>query len=104
MQGYENYLVVKERFTKYDIGKDKTSAQFFSIGVDKLLGPDELLLEKDLMILVSLSGVVSWKKKDFKTLSFRYVMGDFFASGILFSMLGSIFANKMSKIVFRLIK
>ena len=46
------------RFTKYDIGKDKT-AQFFSIGVGKLLGPDDLLLEKDLMIVINSSEVLS---------------------------------------------
>ena len=43
---------MKERFTKYDIWKEKTSAQFFSIGVGKLLGQTDLLLEKDLMILI----------------------------------------------------
>ena len=58
LQRFGNSLVVKERFTKYDIGKDKTSAQFFSIGVGKLLGPADLLLEKDLMILIILSRVV----------------------------------------------
>ena len=50
LQRFGNYLVVKERFTKYDIGKDKTSAQFFSTGVGKLLGLADLLLEKHLMI------------------------------------------------------
>ena len=58
LQRFGNSPVVKERFTKYDIGKDKTSAQFFSIGVGKLLGPADLLLEKDLMILIISSGVV----------------------------------------------
>ena len=53
------------------MGKDKTSVQFFSIGVGKLLGPADLLLEKDLMILIISSGVVEYKKKDFNTLSFR---------------------------------
>ena len=52
----QNLLVlIKKRV--YDIGKDKT-AQFFSIGVGKLLGPADLLLEKDLMILIILSRVV----------------------------------------------
>ena len=50
LQRFGNSRVVKERFTKYDIGKDKISAQFFSIGIGKLLGPDDLLLEKDLLI------------------------------------------------------
>ena len=58
LQRFVNSLVVKERFTKYDIGKDRASAQFFSIGVGKLLGPADLLLKKDLMILIVLSGVV----------------------------------------------
>ena len=58
LQRFGNSPVVKERFTKYDIGKDKASAQFFSIGVGKLLGPADLLLEKDLMILIILSRVV----------------------------------------------
>ena len=49
---------MKKRFTKYHTGKDKTSAQFFSIGVGKLLGPADLLLEKDLMILIISSGLV----------------------------------------------
>ena len=48
---------MKERFTKYDIEKDKTSGQFFSIGAGKLLRPADLLLEKDLVILIVLSGV-----------------------------------------------
>ena len=57
----ENYLVVKERWHgkgKYDIGKDKISVKFFSIGVGKLLRPADLSLEKDLMILIILWGVV----------------------------------------------
>ena len=74
LQRFGNSLVVKERITKYDTGKDKTSAQFFSISVGKLLGLADLLLEKDLMILIISSGVVGWKKKDFKTLPFRYVI------------------------------
>ena len=53
-----NSVVVKERFTKYDIGRGKTSAHFFSRGVGNLLGPDNLLLEKDLMILIISSAVV----------------------------------------------
>ena len=48
----------------YDIGKDKT-AQFFSIGVGKLLGPADLLLEKDLMILIILSRVVEEERLTF---------------------------------------
>ena len=48
---------MKERFTKYDIEKDKTSGQFFGIGAGKLLRPADLLLEKDLVILIVLSGV-----------------------------------------------
>ena len=55
-----------------------TSAQFFSIVVGKLLGPADLLLEKDSMILIISSGVTGQKKKDFKILSFSYVIGDFF--------------------------
>ena len=55
---FGNSRVVKERFTKYDIWKEKTSAQFFSIGVGKLLGQTDLLLEKDLMILIIPWGVV----------------------------------------------
>ena len=74
---------MKKRFTKYHTGKDKTSAQFFSIGVGKLLGPADLLLEKDLMILT-----IS---------SFRYVIGDFLPLGILFAMLGPIFVKKKLK-------
>ena len=58
LQRFWNSLVVKERFTKYDIGKDRTSAQFFSIGVGKLLWPAYLLLKNDLMILIVSSGVV----------------------------------------------
>ena len=58
LQRFENSPIMKERFTKYDIEKDKTSGQFFSIGVGKLLRPADLLLEKDLMILIVLSGVV----------------------------------------------
>ena len=58
LQRFGNSLVVKERFTKYDIGKDRTSAQFFSIGVGKLLGTAYLLLKNDLMILIVSSGVV----------------------------------------------
>ena len=53
-----NSLIVKESFTKYDIRKSKTSAQFFSIGVGKLLRLGDLFLEKDLMILIVSSGVV----------------------------------------------
>ena len=60
MQRFGNSRVVKERFTKYDIGKDKISAQFFSIGIGKLLGPADLLLEKDLMVLIVSSGVVGY--------------------------------------------
>ena len=74
LQRFGNLLIVKERFTKYDIEKDKTSGQFFSIGAGKLLGPADLLLEKDLMILMVLSGVVGQKKKDFKILTFKYVI------------------------------
>ena len=62
LQRFGNSPVVKERFTKYDIGKDKTSAQFFSIGVGKLLGSVDLLLGciccYCLMILIMSSGVV----------------------------------------------
>ena len=58
LQKFGKSPVAKERFTKYDIGKDKTSAKFFSIGVGKLLGPIHLLLEKDLMILIVSSEVV----------------------------------------------
>ena len=78
--------------------KDKTSVQFFSIGVGKLLGPADLLLEKDLMILIISSGVVEYKKKDFNTLSFRYVIGDFFPLEIVFAMLGPIFVKKKLKV------
>ena len=67
---------MKKRFTKYHTGKDKTSAQFFSIGVGKLLGPADLLLEKDLTILTISLGVAGQKKKDFKILSFTYVIGE----------------------------
>ena len=84
LQRFGNSPVVKERFTKYDIGKDKASAQFFSIGVGKLLGPADLLLEKDLMILT-----IS---------SFGYVIGDFLPLGILFAMLGPIFVKKKLKV------
>ena len=58
LQRFGNSLVVKERFTKWDIGKGRTSAQFFSIGVGKLLEPADLLLKNDLMILIVPSGVV----------------------------------------------
>ena len=54
LQRFGNSLFVRERFTKSDIRKDKTSAEFFSIGVDKLLGLDE----KYLMIWIVSSGVV----------------------------------------------
>ena len=58
LQRFGNSPIVKEIFTKYDFGKDKTSAQFFSIGVGKLLGLGDLLLEKHFMILIISSGVV----------------------------------------------
>ena len=87
-----------ERFTKYDIGKDKTSVQFFSIGVGKLLGPAESLLEKDLMILIISSGVVGLKKKHFEILLFRYVIGNFLPLGVLFAMLDPKFVKKKSKV------
>ena len=61
LQRFGNSPFVMERFTKYDIQKNKPSAQFFSIGVSKLLGPDDLLLEKDLMILVISSEAVGQK-------------------------------------------
>ena len=57
LQGFGNSLVIKERFTKCDNGKNKTSGQFFNIGVGKLLGSDDLLLKKHLMILIISSGV-----------------------------------------------
>ena len=82
----------------YDIGKDKKSAQCFSIGVGKLLAPADFLLEKDLMILIISSGVIGQKKKDLKILSFRYVIGDFLPLGILFAQLGPIFVKKKLKI------
>ena len=44
LQGFGNSPVVKKRFTKYDIRKGKTSTQFSSIGVGKLLGPHDLFL------------------------------------------------------------
>ena len=52
MQRFGNSPVVKGKFAEYDIGKDKASAQIFSIGVGKLLRLDDLLLENDLMILI----------------------------------------------------
>ena len=58
MQRFGNSPVLKENFTKYHIGKDKASRQFFSIEVGKLLGPDNLLLEEEIMILIISSGVV----------------------------------------------
>ena len=58
LQRFGNSPVVKERSTKYDFGKDKTSAQCFSIGVGKLFGLGDLLLEKHFMILIISSGVV----------------------------------------------
>ena len=58
LQRFENSLVVKETFTKYDIGNYRTSAQFFSIGVNKISVSADLLLEKDLIVLIILSGVV----------------------------------------------
>ena len=58
LQRFGNSPIVKKRFTKHDIEKDKTSGQFFSIGVGKLLRLADLSLEKDLMILIVLSGVV----------------------------------------------
>ena len=44
LQRFGNSLFVRERFTKSDIRKDKTSAEFFSLGVGKLLGLDEKYL------------------------------------------------------------
>ena len=85
LQRFRNSPGVKERFTKYDIGKKKASAQFFSIGVGKLLRPADLLLEKDLMILIISSGGFDGKN-------------DFFPDGIILAMLGPIFLKKMLKI------
>ena len=88
LQGFGSCRVVKERFTKYKIGKDKTS-QFFSIGVGKLLRPDDLLLEK---IFKYFNNFIKsgWRS--------RYVIGDFFPLGISFAMLGPIFLKKKLEI------
>ena len=40
------------------LGKTRISAQFFNIAVGKLSGPDDLLLQKYLMILIISSGVI----------------------------------------------
>ena len=61
LQRFGNSTVVNVRFTKYDFGKDKTTTQFFSIGLGKLLGPHDLFLEKDLMTLI-ISSVVAGQK------------------------------------------
>ena len=44
LQRLGDSLFVKKRFTKSDIRKDKIPAEFFSIGVGKLLGLDEKYL------------------------------------------------------------
>ena len=44
------------------------------------------------------SGVVGWKKKDFKTLSFRYVIGDLFSFRNSFCQLGPVFIKKKLKV------
>ena len=45
LQSFGNYPLEQERFAKYNIGKDKTLVQFFSIDVNNLLGPDDWLFE-----------------------------------------------------------
>lgn len=52
LQTFGNFWVLKERFTKYYVAADKTSTRFFNIVVAQLLGPDDLLLEEHLMILI----------------------------------------------------
>lgn len=52
LQTFGNFWVLRERFTKYYVAADKTSTRFFNIVVGQLLGPDDLLLEEHLMILI----------------------------------------------------
>ena len=52
LQTFGNFCVLMERFTKYYVAADKTSTRFFNIVVAQLLGPDALLLEENLMILI----------------------------------------------------
>ena len=67
LQSFGNYLGVKERFTKMILGK--RSAEFFTIGVGKLLWLDDLLLEKHLIFLIIWSGVI----ESIKTLKWYFL-------------------------------